>query len=431
MLADPLADHLSFAAIDLETTGFSPRLHDRIIEVAIVRLTQTGSIEDEFVTLVNPLRDVGPTRIHGITATDVAQAPTFTEVLGDVLDRLRGAVLVAHNLPFDQGFLAAEFSMAGVFLPDVPGLCTLRLAYRLNPQLANHRLATCCEAAGFKHDRVHSALTDAQAVARLLVQYMALARQEGMASLGELGCAPDRFPFSLWPSMPASGRVALRSTSPRQTTDLPYLARMVASLNSVSAATERTAPYVDLLDRVLEDRLITETEAETLHATARDWGLSREEVIAAHHSYLESLVSTALEDGRVSEIERSDLEAVSRLLALDDSILRATLDRLARGVHSPDDAGSVLPSDALAAKTVCFTGSLMGQLEGRPITRDLAQQMATAAGLTVSDRVTKDLDILVVSDPNTQSGKARRARKLGTRIMAEAAFWRAIGVQAD
>jgi len=43
--------------------------------------------------------------------------------------------------------------------------------------------------------------------------------------------------------------------------------------------------------------------------------------------------------------------------------------------------------------------------------------------------VTKDLDILVVADPNTLSGKARQARRLGTRIIAEQAFWHAIGVQ--
>jgi DNA polymerase-3 subunit epsilon len=101
-------------------------------------------------------------------------------------------------------------------------------------------------------------------------------------------------------------------------------------------------------------------------------------------------------------------------------------------VPPPDQcAGGELPSDALAGKTVCFTGSLLGRLEGSQITRDLAHQLATAAGLVVADRVTKDLDILVVADPNTQSGKARQARKYGTRVMAEAAFWRAIGVPVD
>jgi NAD-dependent DNA ligase len=45
--------------------------------------------------------------------------------------------------------------------------------------------------------------------------------------------------------------------------------------------------------------------------------------------------------------------------------------------------------------------------------------------------VTKDLDILVVADPYTRSSKAEAARRYGVRIMAEAAFWRAIGVQVE
>jgi len=155
-------------------------------------------------------------------------------------------------------------------------------------------------------------------------------------------------------------------------------------------------------------------------------------VVAAHHSYLESLVSAALADGHVSETERRDLDAVTRLLALDGSILDATLNRIAALVPRPDElAGGELPSDALAGNTVCFTGSLMGILEGSAITRDLAYQLATAAGLVVTERVTKQLDILVVADPNTQSAKARQARTYGTRIIAEAAFWRAIGVQTE
>jgi len=301
----------------------------------------------------------------------------------------------------------------------------------LHPELANHRLGTCCEAAGLHHDRMHSALTDAQAAAQLLARYLEFARQHGVRSLVELGCTPDRFPFSLWPTMPASGRVALRASPGRAATDLPFLARMVASLDSVAATTERTVPYIDLLDRVLEDRLVTEAEVDALHQTARDWGLSREEVIAAHHSYLESLVTAALADGHVSEVEGQDLEAVTRLLALDRSILNAMLGRMAALVPAPDELAGALPSDALAGKSVCFTGTLVGRLEGSPITRDLAHQLATAAGLVVVDRVTKGLDILVVADPRTQSGKARQARKYEARIIAEAAFWRAIGVQVE
>jgi len=56
---------------------------------------------------------------------------------------------------------------------------------------------------------------------------------------------------------------------------------------------------------------------------------------------------------------------------------------------------------------------------------------AAAAGLVVAPRVTKALDVLVVADPDSLSSKARKAREYGTRIMAEAVFWQAIGVSVE
>lgn len=109
-----------FAVVDLETTGFSPLVGDRILEIGVVRIAGDGSTVDEYATLINPLRDVGPTHVHGITQEDVAQAPTFAEVVGDVLSRLAGVMFVGHNARYDRDFLAAELSSAGIFLPAIP-----------------------------------------------------------------------------------------------------------------------------------------------------------------------------------------------------------------------------------------------------------------------------------------------------------------------
>ncbi len=115
---------------------------------------------------------------------------------------------------------------------------------------------------------------------------------------------------------------------------------------------------------------------------------------------------------------------------MDPAVLHALLDRTdASPLPAPEGVGTT-PGEALAGSTVCFTGSLRARLPGgQVVTRDLAAELARAAGLHVRERVTKDLDILVVADPNTLSGKARQARRLGTRIIAEQAFWHAIGVQ--
>ena len=63
--------------------------------------------------------------------------------------------------------------------------------------------------------------------------------------------------------------------------------------------------------------------------------------------------------------------------------------------------------------------------------RDEAHRLAEEAGLVIRKNVSKGLDLLVVADPDSQSGKARRARELGTRVMAETVFWSTIGITVD
>lgn len=318
----------SFAIVDVETTGFSPLNGDRIVEVAVVRVSPGST--DEYVTLVNPLRDVGPTHIHGLSAQDLADAPMFSEIVGDLLAMIDGSVMVAHNLRFDRDFISAEMSGAGVFLPAIPCLCTLELAYRLEPGLANHRLATCCAAAGLIYEGAHTALVDARAEADLLRRYLLLAEAAGTSTLDLLGCKPVVFPTEKWPHPPRSGRHAIRSGSAVGAA-IPYLARMVASLGPVNAS-ERLAPYMHLLDRVLEDDQGTEEEAGALMVIAQEWGLTMEDVLTAHDSYLESLVAAAVQDGKVTSVELRHLETATRLLAIDPSVMHALL---ADGMKDP------------------------------------------------------------------------------------------------
>lgn len=85
----------------------------------------------------------------------------------------------------------------------------------------------------------------------------------------------------------------------------------------------------------------------------------------------------------------------------------------------------------LVGLSVCFTGALSATLDGTPLTRARAERLASEAGLLVAKSVTKGLDLLVVADPDTQSAKASKARGLGTRVMAERVFWRALGVEVE
>jgi DNA polymerase-3 subunit epsilon len=422
-----------FAVIDVETTGFSPRLHDRVVELAVLRLSPDGSLEDEYATLLNPGRDVGATHVHGISAADVRDAPTFAEVVGDVAVRLRGAVLVGHNVRFDLGFLAAECGKAGFPLPPMPALCTLRLAYLLAPGLASRKLSDCCSSVGITLDTAHSGLGDARATAQLLAAYLNAGRAAGLQSLADFGCQPLTLPAASWCGLAPSGQCLHRDQAARSRREqVTYLARLVDRLDTVAVGGAEVAAYLDLLDRALEDRRITETEAGALLATAHEWGLSRDQVTEAHRRYMEALVIAARADGVVSPAERHDLEDVCALLGLVPTMLESQLaDRTPLPAYDAAGAGTRPTAKQLAGRTVCFTGSLAGRLHGEPITRAQAEQLATAAGLIVAPRVTKGLDILVVADPDSLSTKARKARAYGTRIMAEAVFWQAIGVAVE
>ncbi|WP_106185878.1 exonuclease domain-containing protein [Umezawaea tangerina] len=160
-----------YAVVDTETTGFAARGGDRIAEVAVVHLDEDGVVTDEWCTLVNPVRDLGPQHVHRISAAEVWHAPTFAEVAGALAARLANRVLVAHNLAFDARFLTAEFGRLGVEWPT-PGLCTMRLAADYLPGRAGRSLRACCDAAGVSLLDAHSALHDAHAAAGLFADYL-------------------------------------------------------------------------------------------------------------------------------------------------------------------------------------------------------------------------------------------------------------------
>ena len=95
----------------------------------------------------------------------------------------------------------------------------------------------------------------------------------------------------------------------------------------------------------------------------------------------------------------------------------------------PSIAIGVLGGQEFTGKQVCFTGECQCRLEGETITRKMAAELVTRQGMIVAESVTKKLDFLVVADPLTQSGKAKKARQYRIRIMHEPVFWRALGLE--
>lgn len=284
-----------------------------------------------------------------------------------------------------------------------------------------------------QHSRVHSALEDARATAQLLVRLLAEARRAGIATLAQLGCEP--LPPCGWSIISPSGLAVRRGERATRPAAPSYLGELVARLPASlpSAGDEASVAYLDVLDRALEDRRVTPQEAWSLEALALEWGIAAIRVRELHEDYLDALVTTALEDGHISTAERVDLLDVAALLDISEDEVD---DLLAGGSGMPSTGRPAAPVPLLRAEelrglSVCFTGQLTSTLGGAPLTRERAQALAREAGMHVRPSVTKTLDVLVVADPDTMSGKARKARDYGTRIIAERAFWQALGVAVD
>ncbi len=152
-----------YVLLDLETTGGNP-LDCRITEIAAVRV-ENGQEVARWSTLVNPGTRISPLiqNLTGISNAMVADAPPFDEVGAALLKLLDGAVLVAHNVRFDHGFLLNEYARMDVTL-RVKTLCTVRLSRKLYPQHKSHGLDAIMQRHGLSTLSRHRAMGDVDLV---------------------------------------------------------------------------------------------------------------------------------------------------------------------------------------------------------------------------------------------------------------------------
>ncbi len=160
----------------METSGFRPG-QARIVSVAALALSDDGNVEKSLYSLLNPGVDPGPTHVHGLTAEMLEGQPTFGDVVGDLIEVLRGRTLVAHNVGFDYAFLTAEAELVQAELPVDTVMCTVELARRLDLGLENLRLETLAAHWGVTQMRPHDALDDAMVLAQILKPVLVRAQE--------------------------------------------------------------------------------------------------------------------------------------------------------------------------------------------------------------------------------------------------------------
>ncbi|WP_405889890.1 DEDDh family exonuclease [Streptomyces sp. NBC_00133] len=185
-----LAGRPEWAVVDVETSGLRPWQH-RVLSVAVLTLSSSGELLEEFSTLLDPGCDPGPVHIHGLTSKRLSGAPAFEEVADQIGALLTGRVMVAHNAQFDYDFLAHEFARARSWLPVSQRLCTLALNRRVSPATDDLKLATLAAHYGVRQQQAHDALDDARVLAGVLRGSLLAAEGLGL-ELPLMPCPPKQ-----------------------------------------------------------------------------------------------------------------------------------------------------------------------------------------------------------------------------------------------
>ncbi|TWT41466.1 DNA polymerase III subunit epsilon [Thalassoglobus neptunius] len=278
--------------------------------------------------------------------------------------------------------LKREYSRLHAELEPGRGFCTLRAT--------GLKLSTACQNFGIDLSGGHRALIDARATAQLLKQVFDEDSQ----------CEPARVENLTFPLNPRT----LRRESCEAYRQAP-LHRLIAN-SPYPTSDWKLLSYLDALDWVLDDLVVTEDEKLHLAQLAKEYSLSGRDVADLHHRYLASIIQAAWRDNVITEDEHALIKKVADLLDVNDfEIPRVTAKCSTDGAIK------------LGAR-VCFTGSATDSA-GNKISRDDLEMFAAKMGLNPIKSVSKKgCDLVVAADPSTNSGKAKKARGFGIPIIS-------------
>ncbi|WP_119009220.1 3'-5' exonuclease [Vibrio superstes] len=171
----------SVVVLDFETTGLSPNMGDRAIEIGAVKLVD-GEVVDTFQQLMNPGFRVSSfiAGYTGITNDMLRTAPSCEEVMGEFAAFISNCNLVAHNASFDKRFLDAELDAIGAGYTG-QFACSMLIARRLYQQAPTHKLGDLIHYKNIEHDGVfHRALADSEMTAKLWLVMLEDLRTRGI-----------------------------------------------------------------------------------------------------------------------------------------------------------------------------------------------------------------------------------------------------------
>lgn len=386
-------DQIEYVVIDTETTGLFKK--DRIVEIACV-VFKNGKMLEEWSTLVNPNRDLGPTHIHKITPSMVSIAPSFEEISNDLQRLLHGRIIVCHNASFDVRMLRQEFERISVTVDFGSPFCTMVASRQVLPSGLDN-LSDACKGLGIELAGVHSALGDARMTMALFGNVIE-SRQEIYPASGKYNPGQNPVP------------TVQRKIFDRKTDD--SIGRIRAFTKKVPFPTtdQKEVAYLLLLNMAMDDLILSSEESAELQKWSEELEISDVRLHELHSAYFESFVQSALRDGVISQVERDVLTKISIALNLVVDIPDTPIT-LSGGEDS-----------LTAGSKICFTGTAITP-NGKQIARAELEAMASRVGLFPVSTVTKKgCDILVAADEVSMSGKAQKAREWGIHVISVEKF---------
>lgn len=183
---DKKIDDEEFVVFDIETTGLNSHTNE-IIEIGAVKI-KAGRIVDRYSQLINPGRPIPYhiTEITSITDEQVANEPKINEVIGKFVDFIGDAVLVAHNAPFDMGFIKRDIKKYLNIDYQCSVIDTLQMARDLFPDLKKYGLGDLNKTLGLALEKHHRAVDDSQATANMFIIFLDKYKEKGLEYMKDI-----------------------------------------------------------------------------------------------------------------------------------------------------------------------------------------------------------------------------------------------------
>ncbi len=174
-----------FVVFDVETTGLGPD-KDKITEIGAVKI-KGGKIIDKFSSFVNPEIPIPSfiVKLTGISNDMVKDSPTIEPVLLEFLEFINGTTLVAHNSPFDMGFIRHTAKLMGEHIKN-PVIDTLQLCRLMFPELGKYKLNIIAKHLGVKLENHHRAVDDSKATAEIFLRCIEMLKVDEVKTIEDI-----------------------------------------------------------------------------------------------------------------------------------------------------------------------------------------------------------------------------------------------------